>query len=492
MEEIINIQSIDPTTFEFQEYSQEDISLISNVDIDVSFNPETDYVSYTLYDYNKNIIINIPSDYRNYSLVDNIISLDPVEGVKDAGQEQGQFNAVYNFLTNKLGSSYVNQLYIEEISQDRTEIRLNSLSILNSELKLYCDQFITEIRNSPNDYEDFYLNFNKNQLIIANNILLDTSDPLDYSVIIKLYEPLPTNFTLKTECWVVQQIADPIAYYISIDLIYNNIDNKIYLKGPNLNLPIKDQINNSTNFSNYTSLSNTITPQGSGSFQYQLNSLLVEKGIEINIDYSDYSNFINFSSAQTRVENFYYKLSLIETYNESASYSSGITTNTYISSSNNVWQTKINELITGFDSYEYFLYFESGSANWPKSNSTYPYVNETSTSVIGQNWLVNQSTIAESFDLENNNSLVNSIPLYIREDAANSQFELFIEMIGQHFDSIFVYLQDVTNKYNADNRLDYGVSKDLVADIIRDLGVKIYQNNFSSNDLYQALLGITP
>jgi hypothetical protein len=65
-------------------------------------------------------------------------------------------------------------------------------------------------------------------------------------------------------------------------------------------------------------------------------------------------------------------------------------------------------------------------------------------------------------------------------------------MIGQSFDNTFVYLQDVTNKYNADNRLNYGVSKDLVADILRDMGIKIYQNNFSSNDLYSALIGFTP
>jgi len=65
-------------------------------------------------------------------------------------------------------------------------------------------------------------------------------------------------------------------------------------------------------------------------------------------------------------------------------------------------------------------------------------------------------------------------------------------MIGQHFDSVWTYLKDVTNKSNADNRLDYGVSKDIVADILRDLGVKIYQNNFSTNDLYSALIGITP
>jgi hypothetical protein len=65
-------------------------------------------------------------------------------------------------------------------------------------------------------------------------------------------------------------------------------------------------------------------------------------------------------------------------------------------------------------------------------------------------------------------------------------------MIGQYFDDIWVYIKDVTNKYNADNRLNYGVSKDLVAQILRDLGVKIYQNNFSVDNLYSAFLGLTP
>lgn len=65
-------------------------------------------------------------------------------------------------------------------------------------------------------------------------------------------------------------------------------------------------------------------------------------------------------------------------------------------------------------------------------------------------------------------------------------------MLAQMFDNIYLYIENVTQKYNADNRLDYGISKDLVADVLRDLGIKIYQNNFSSNDLYSALLGFTP
>ncbi len=55
-----------------------------------------------------------------------------------------------------------------------------------------------------------------------------------------------------------------------------------------------------------------------------------------------------------------------------------------------------------------------------------------------------------------------------------------------------IYYKDVTQKYNADNRLENGISKDIVADAIRDFGIKLYQNNFSNEDLYTAFLGLTP
>jgi hypothetical protein len=350
------------------------------------------------------------------------------------------------------------------------------------------NELSNEISTTVGSYYDFYLDFGNNQLIIANNVLLDNSNPNNPTILIKLYEALPQQFTLKNELWAVIKVLDSVAYNISIINTFDILDNNIYLKGPNTNLNIKDQINNSTDYINLNNLTTNSNPQGSGSYQYQLNSLLAETGIEINIDYSDYSNFIHFSSAQTRLENFYYKLSLIEQYNYSASLSSGTSTNYYVSSSNIIYQNKIDEIITNFDEYEYFLYYESGSTCWPKIGNTPPYTNVTTTSLIGQNWLVSQSLVAENYDLENNNALTLAIPSYISEDPDNLQFELFVEMIGQSFDSIFVYLQDVTNKYNADNRLNYGVSKELVADILRDMGIKIYQNNFSSDDLYSALI----
>jgi hypothetical protein len=490
MAKIVNINPVDPITFEYQEYSLEDNNLISSTNIDVAFDPSTDYLEYFILDSNQNILNSNVFGYPNYKLLDNIVVIDPEEDLKSFGYDTGNYNTLYNFLRKRLSSSATNRYYIDQISPDRTEIRLNTTSILNTDVVNSTNEFISYIQNSPGVYLDFYLDFNDNKLLIANNILLDNTNPNDPTVLIKLYEPLPAEFDIKSECWVVEKISDTIAYSIDSFETFEFTNNNVYLAGPNTNIGIKDQINNSTEYSSYNSLTSNTSTLGTGSLYYQAKSILAERGIEINIDYSDYSQFINFSSAYTRLENFYYKLSLLEQYQVSSSF--GGSSGYYLSSSNDLWLSKINDIITNFDGYEYYLYFESSSTTWPKSNSVFPYKNVLSTSAAGLTWLSGQLSSASLYDEENSNYLVNTIPEYLREDSNNDKYKLFIEMIGQHFDNVWTYLKDVTNKSNADNRLDYGVSKDIVADILRDLGIKIYQNNFSTNDLYSALIGITP
>ena len=63
--------------------------------------------------------------------------------------------------------------FIKEISPDRTELRLASNVISNDDLTTLANQFKAEI-NSSEYFQDFYLNFGSNNLIIANNILLDS------------------------------------------------------------------------------------------------------------------------------------------------------------------------------------------------------------------------------------------------------------------------------------------------------------------------------
>ena len=492
MAELVNITSIDPNTFEAQSYSIQDESLITSINIESAFNPTTDVIEYFIYDLNGDIIFLNTSGWPGYNLIDNNLVLDPVEDLKSLGYDEGQYNTVYNFVSPILGSNAFSQYFISEISPDRTEVRLDTTDIPNEVVVTSSLELINNIATATGSYYDFYLDFNDNKLLISLNALLDTSVVDNPTVLIKLYEPLPEEFDINSSCWVVTQVANPVAYNINISQTFDLLEENIPLRGPNTNISVQDQIANSTPYSNLNQLNTTNQSQGTGSLQYQLNSMLAQTGVEINVDYSNYDNFIHFSSAQTRLENFYYKLSLLEQYQFSSSLSSGTTTNFYVSSSNIIWQAKIDEIITGFDDYEYYLYYTSGSTSWPKTGNTPPYTNVSTTSVAGQNWFISQSAVAEEYDIQNNNALVNAIPSYLREDTENAQFELFVEMIGQYFDTVFLYTQDITNKYNVDNRINYGVSKDLVADILKDMGIKIYQNNFSSNDLYSALLGFTP
>jgi hypothetical protein len=491
MAEIVNIQGLDAATFELQTYTLNDINLIPTIDTFGSFDTVTDHIEYFIYDLNNNILFSNIVGYPQFSLLNNNLVIDPENDLKTQGYTEGNYNTLYNFLRNRAGSSPLNRYYIDQISSDRTEIRLNTTAIPNGEVITSVGDFIN-YRNSSGLFVDFYLDFGDNNLIIANNILLDiTTNPNDPTVLIKLYEPLPNNFNVQAQCWIVESIAEPVAYNISIIQTFDELDQNIYLRGPNTNIAIKDQINNSTPYVTYNSLTSNTSISGTGSLQYQINSLLAEKGLEINVDYSEYPEFIFFSSAKTRLENFYYKLSLIDQYQSNASLITS-TTNSFIINSSNIWLNKIDEIITGFDGYEYHLYYESGSTSWPKTNSTYPYINSSPNSVNGLAFLTSQLLVAEDYDSENNNRLINAIPSYLTDDSNNDQYILFVDMVGQNFDSIWVYIKDVTNKYNADNRVDHGVSKDLVADVLRDLGIKIYQNNFSVDDLYSALLGITP
>jgi hypothetical protein len=194
-------------------------------------------------------------------------------------------------------------------------------------------------------------------------------------------------------------------------------------------------------------------------------------------------------------KNFYQKLSLIQGYQDDLNtYIFSITGSTsssyYTSASQEVTQKKIDNLIRNFDDFEYYLYYTSGGAAYPKTNSQPPFVLANTGSAAGLSWLSTYTGSGATFDNENQNNLIYTIPEYVRNDSANEPYILFIEMMGQNYDNIWIYLKDVTNKFDADNRINFGISKDLVAQAIRDFGLKIYQNNFSQDSLYTAFLGI--
>jgi len=154
---LITTQSISPTTFEYQEYSYSDIALINEQSVLTTFDPNIDYIEYFVYDLSNNVLFSDIDGFPYFKLIDNQVSLDPVQNLTVTGYNIGSYNTLYNFLRKRLASSPAQSYYIDEISSNRTEIRLNTTEIPNTEVISSTLEFINIIQSSSLDYVDFYI-----------------------------------------------------------------------------------------------------------------------------------------------------------------------------------------------------------------------------------------------------------------------------------------------------------------------------------------------
>jgi len=219
---------------------------------------------------------------------------------------------------------------------------------------------------------------------------------------------------------------------------------------------------------------------------------------ELNIDFTDYNNFIFYSSAQLRLAAFREKLKQIEALNlEKLQFSGSLFTGStasagaiYLQEKSAETSKQIEDIIRGFDRHEQYLYFTSASNNeytasayyadegyefnttayWPKTPSGSL---ENVYSATAEAWYTTQSAIAQRFDEFNENNLVNTIPTHIREHEENAAYITFVGMIGHFFDTIKPYIDQfpyINSRYlNPDEEL----SKDLVNEIAEAVGFKL-------------------
>jgi hypothetical protein len=493
-----SITQINPNTLTpNQSFNTQDFNVIPNFTLSSSFNDNKDTIEYFVYDFNNNLLqsnynfAGWKPQYLTSAEEITSITINPEEDAIAAGFNTGIVKTVYNYIAPKLSSSFEQQYYISEISSNRTEIRLNSNFLSNEEIAIAYNEFKAQL-DDLNYFDEFYLNFEDNFYVLAVNILLDITTPT-YSVLIKLYEPLPANIPLKTQTYVVVKTAESTAYQIEFEDIVLNIDNVLQLKTANFNIPIKNETGPLTSYQSYTSI--TSTPL-SGSLS-QLLTNLDGPNFDLSVDYEDYENFVFFSSANQRLYNFEQKVSNIENYQNqiNAIYSTitGSTSQSFaVSSSKAILEKKIQDEIVSFDGYEYFLYYDSSSYTWPKSNSIPPYTLYPTGSSQALNWYTTQSISASIYDQNNQNNLIYVVPEFIRSDNDNTNYILFVNMVGQFFDYIWLYTKGITSKLNANSNLYEGVSKDLVADVLTSLGTKIYDSSYTLENIYNAIIGLSP
>jgi hypothetical protein len=487
--------------------SPQDRQLVASNYINSAFGAVNDYLELYIYsetgdlldrdydasDYYPQIINNLKNNTYS-SLV-----LDPEKDLKNRGYNRGILNIQYNFYKRLFNSSDTSLYWIKEISTSRTEIKLASQDISDSSINTGFTQY-TSYKATKNYFPLFYLNFGNNQTVCATNVAYVEDESGSY-LVIKLYEPLSDNFQLKTQLWIVDKIAESVSYDVNIQVTANTTQQFNTLRGPNYNVVLNVKNGQTTPYYNYNNL---IASPVTSSFQ-KLMSFYQDKALAINVDYSDFNNFIHFSSATERVNNFVYKLELIESAKaniaKQQSIIGGTQNQTIAASTSTSEQQIINSIISNFDIYEYFLYFESSSWAWPKSTTTQPYQLYSTTSSQALNFLGSENTIptattqsllfsASYFDSTNKDLLHNSIPQYLLDDSANQPYLTFLDMIGQHFDNVWIYYKDVSNRYNATNNPNTGISLDLVSDALKGLGFQLYTNSNISDNLYYSLFGI--
>ena len=502
-------------------YSVDDTNLLSSKKIQENFGGKDHYIEYSIYDNGGNLL-NTNYNYLDYKLPPNtgltpgttttanttgniqtdnvgvvstlstptsslypIIEIDPIMDLQNLNYSSGEFKVRYNFFQNILSNSTDKALFVKEISADRTEIRLASTTLSNDEIASVANSLIDEINNADY-YVDFLLNFGNNEQYVAINVALNITASGN-EILFKLYKPLPLSVKTKMPLWIVEEKVNPYLFDINLDKLVLPPPAPT-LRGPNFDIPVDNQNTISTSYNNYNGLISSLQSVQSSSYQQILN-LLTSQSIDINVDYSNYDNFVFFGSAKQRLDNFYTKVSQIENYNNIiASYKTRVSTIPSLQTEVNTYSSSINDIISQFDGYEKYLYFESSSYAWPKSGSIKPYSLLPVNSTSSIKWYTTQSISASNYDVNNVNNLEYAVPAFVKDDTNNQPFLVFLNMTGHYFDNIWIYLKSVTDLNVANNNLNKGISKDLVYERLKSLGIKVY-NSKAGEAVSQYYLG---
>ena len=469
---------------EYQDFKQEDISLSSTIELPSIFDTNKHFIELHIYSIDGTRLQSINGYGGARQLGDSegagkegasVLYIDPVADSINYGYERSNVKLTYNFLSSLFLDSFI----LKEISTDRTELKV----IASSSTYNFAEQLLEIKERLTTDlyFNELRLNFGNNLQVIAVNI--DQAE--DGSMLLKLYEALPKSISVKATFSIVEEVSNPVAYTVQ-SIFIPDPARDTYLKGPNFEIEEENETSISTEYFDYSTLfSYPVT-----SSYHEAFTLLSSSGATINVDFTDYSNFIHFSSAEERLINFKYKLDLLHLYEaEKAATGSLDSASLAVSTSNTKYDNLVSGILSKFDEYEKYLYFESSSKAWPKSNSLRPYTNQTSSAVEATAWYTTQLASASLYDELNESKLTYSIPEFIRQDSDNAPYSLFIDMIAQHFDNLWLYTKAVTDKYDADNRLNHGLSRDLVGEALKSFGVKLYSSNFSATNLASMFLG---
>jgi len=433
-----------------------------------------------------------------------VISLDLHKDFKKSENPAGTYKVVYNFFKNIIGAHDAPKMFISKISSDRTELELTLINRTPQEDQKILADFVLSYLKAKEILPNVVINFGENKIIDVINLISDGSR---FSFFIKLYEGLPADLDLYFECWIQEQLFKP--FIDTIQHVPEEIRTELpTLKGPNFEVDYDYWTSGETEYKSWNEILSSNVQTSQEILDRYISSS--NSPVQLNVNYREFENFIFYSSAEERVDNFVYKVELVESYSNQLAL---LNTFTGSISSNKIKITSLRDkAISGFDNFEKWLYYETTASNYYTSQATasitpYPkylvtgsnYTIATkegksnlypSSSLEVTTWYNDLITKSINYDLKNYNSLNKAIPEHLRDSGDNEQFTTFVNMIGQHFDIMYLYTDHILKKNLREEHPKDGLSQDLIYEATRNLGWTL-SHGTQAKDLWEYAFGIS-
>ena len=465
-------------------------------------------------------------------------SLAPENAVFNNNSNIGQHTIFKDFYVNYTSSLYFAEPVYGSLRGEIENVSENTITLTNtySDLATDAGHDFDKYSLSHSRFSDFtkwfiqypidssenlskLLRLGENNFDLITNFKVDNTTYPDYpySVVYKLYEPLPSNIGEKDFLTVVREMIPPVEETCTVVPFVEEWISDIVLRSPERGSHLSPIGNRQTGFKDYNQLVST-----DANIKENIESEVLSGSFsaEINVDHSQYVNFIHFSSAEQRLKNFKYKLDLIEQYTDRSaslagtnSGSSGLQGIKKVKADPNAgsyllvsgsstfspsftpisgsigqiqyWEKKRLETVNMLDKYEKYLFNQTSSYSsqsigifhentWPKESGagTYsnPYILYRTSQSIATTWYANQLISASAYDKANKNRLKGHLPMHVQDDDENDVFLKFVDMIGHHFDDTWTFIAAMTDVHDKRDKLTEGIAKNLLEPVAKSLG----------------------
>jgi len=423
---------------------------------------------------------------------------------------------------------------------------------------------IVSTYSDPDRYLKTLLNFGDDVQRILINWKLDPTNST--KLLVKLLEPLDNNFDSGQNVLISREVANTIVDTIKFEIAPLQ-DTSLWLRPLNNDVKLLHQAGNVLRNKTLQNIGINVDGVEDVYGNYSFADEILRKwytddyrSVELNTDYTNYEKFVKYSSAELRLKTFRQKLSRLYELEQNSRFFGGIATGSIfgtnaflittpvIVSSSTIYPSpttivppsgsltvntgsivsilsapelpsasiylregskkaalEIEEIIRGFDGYERYLFYGSGSAysasvywtdnnteyntdgTWPKRDNGTLYL-PTETPAV--NWYVTQSAIAQRYDEFNYEVLTNSIPSYLQADTQSEDFVTFTKLIGHFFDNLRLYIENMTSIYDRKVKSTEGLSQDLVWDVAKSFGLNLV-NPHAMDSLYNYITDTT-